>query len=164
MSKKNKIDKTLVEKILDRKKIAYEQVTFETQRHGNVAEMDTTSLTEDERLVYKTLVASGNKTGPIVAVVPLDHHLSLKKFAAVSGNKKVEMLPLKILEQTTGYVHGANTPVGIHEQKHFPIYIEQTAKDQPFMVVSAGKIGRSVKLNPLDLQQVTAATFADLKE
>ena len=64
MAKKAKIDKTLVEKILDRKKVVYESLTFATQRKGDVADLDISSLTENERMVYKTLVASGNKTGP----------------------------------------------------------------------------------------------------
>ncbi len=164
MAKKAKIDKTLVEKILDRKKVVYESLTFATQRKGDVADLDISSLTENKRMVYKTLVASGNKTGPVVAVIPLDHHLSLKKLASVSGNKKVEMIPLKKLVATTGYVHGANTPIGIFEQHHFPIFIEATAENQEAMVVSAGKVGRSIKIKPSDLATVTEATFADLNE
>lgn len=164
MAKKNKIEKTLVEKILDRKKISYEPLTFATKQAGDVLDLDRSSLLDAEQLVFKTLVASGNKTGIIVAVVPISNHLSLKKLATISGNKKVEMVPLKKLVATTGYVHGANTPVGIYEKHHFPIFIEQSIKDDDWMVVSAGKIGRSVKINPQDLAKITEATFADLIE
>ena len=58
------------------------------------------------------MVATGNNTGPLVGVVPMTEHLSMKKLAKASGNKKCEMLPLKKLEKTTGYVHGANTSIG----------------------------------------------------
>ncbi|HCX40298.1 MAG TPA: Cys-tRNA(Pro) deacylase, partial [Lactobacillus acetotolerans] len=120
--KKSKLEKTLVEKILDRDKVPYRQAEFATHKDsGGVAKMDTSILNENEHLVYKTLVCSGNKTGPLVGVVPVTEHLSMKKLAKNSGNKKCEMLPLKKLEKTTGYVHGANTPIGIYFNHHFPI-------------------------------------------
>ncbi|MDF7638984.1 aminoacyl-tRNA deacylase [Lactobacillus sp. ESL0791] len=161
--KKKKIEKTLVEKILDRNHISYRQFEFTTHKDsGGVAQMDTSILDEKEHLVYKTLVCEGNKTGPLVGVVPVTEHLSMKKLAKISGNKKCEMLPLKKLEQTTGYVHGANTPIGIYFNHHFPIYLDQGMEKETEIGVSSGKVGRSVFLKPSDLQKVTDATFGDL--
>ncbi len=89
-NKKNKLEKTLVEKILDQHKIKYHQTSFAvTKDKGGVAQMDTSILEEKEHLVYKTLVCEGNKTGPLVGVVPITEHLSMKKLAKVSGNKKM---------------------------------------------------------------------------
>lgn len=167
MSKKNKnkkLKKTLVEKILDQKKIPYEQKTFKTVQQGDVQQVDTSILDEDRKLVYKTLVCEGNKVSPIVAVIPINDHLSMKKLAKASGNKKCELLPLKKLVPTTGYVHGANTPIGIYEQHHFPIYLSETMKDQPVIIVSSGEVGRSIKINPQDLQKITDGKFVDLVE
>ena len=155
-NKKNKLEKTLVEKILDQHKIKYRQAEFAvSEDKGGVAEMDTS---------IKTLVCEGNKTGPLVGVVPITEHLSMKKLAKVSGNKKCEMLPLKKLAKTTGYVHGANTPIGIYHTHHFPIYLDNSMKEQEEIGVSSGKLGRSVFLNPEDLAKVTSAKFADLLE
>lgn len=163
--KKNKIEKTLVEKILDRNKIPYHQAEFATHKDsGGIAQMDTSILNENEHLVYKTLVCSGNKTGVLVGVIPVTEHLSLKKLAKASGNKKCELLPLKELEKTTGYVHGANTPIGIYFNHHFPIYLDQGMKKETDIAVSSGKVGRSVYLKPDDLQQVTNGIFCDLLE
>lgn len=167
MSKKNKnkkLKKTLVEKILDQKKIPYEQKTFKTVQQGDVQQVDTSILDEDRKLVYKTLVCEGNKVSPIVAVIPINNHLSMKKLAKVSGNKKCELLPLKKLVSTTGYVHGANTPIGIYEQHHFPIYLSETMQSQPIIIVSSGEVGRSIKINPQDLQKITDGMFVDLIE
>lgn len=162
--KKDKLEKTLVEKILDREKVPYRQKQFATKDDKGVARMDTSILDNDEHLVYKTLVATGKNTGPLVGVVPVTEHLDLKKLAKASGNKKVEMLPLKLLEKTTGYVHGANTPIGIYFNDHFPIYLDAQMKNEKEIAVSSGKVGRSVFLSPLDLQRITKAEFVDLLE
>lgn len=167
MSKKNKnkkLKKTLVEKMLDQKKIPYEQKSFKTVQQGDVQQVDTSILDEDRILVYKTLVCEGNKISPVVAVIPINDHLSMKKLAKASGNKKCELLPLKKLVPTTGYVHGANTPIGIYEQHHFPIYLDAKMKNKSQIIVSSGEVGRSIKLNPQDLQKITNATFVDLIE
>ena len=124
----------------------------------------TSILNEDEHLVYKTLACEGNKTGPLVGVIPVTEHLSMKKLAKISGNKKCEMIPLKKLEKTTGYVHGANTPIGIHFTHHYPIYLDDSMKNEKEIGVSSGKVGRSVFLAPSDLQKITEAKFGDLLE
>ncbi len=163
--KKNKLEKTLVEKILDQHKIKYRQAEFAAREDkGGVAQMDTSILNEDEHLVYKTLACEGNKTGPLVGVIPVTEHLSMKKLAKISGNKKCEMIPLKKLEKTTGYVHGANTPIGIHFTHHYPIYLDDSMKNEKEIGVSSGKVGRSVFLAPSDLQKITEAKFGDLLE
>lgn len=163
--KKNKLEKTLVEKILDQHKIKYRQAEFATREDkGGVAQMDTSILNEDEHLVYKTLACEGNKTGPLVGVIPVTEHLSMKKLAKISGNKKCEMIPLKKLEKTTGYVHGANTPIGIHFTHHYPIYLDDSMKNEKEIGVSSGKVGRSVFLAPSDLQKITEAKFGDVLE
>ena len=158
MSKKNKkkkLNKTLIEKMLDQQKIPYKQLQFATVQKGDVKQMDTSILDDEEALVYKTLVCG---------VVPVTEHLSMKKLAKASGNKKCELLPLKKLVATTGYVHGANTPIGIYQKHHFPIYLDSSMKEHDQIAVSSGEVGRSIMINPDDLQKVTNATFVDLLE
>lgn len=162
--KKQQVHKTLVEKILDKAQIPYESLTFATHQEGDVAQLNVDHNGIAEHTIYKTLVLTGNKTGPLVGVVPLDTHIDYKKLSTVSGNKKVGMVPLKDLVKTTGYEHGANTPVGIHETHNYPIYFSHMAQDLPEMIVSAGKIGRSVKIDPKQLVAFLGATFADITE
>lgn len=165
MSKKKKrLKKTQVEQILDQHHVAYQSAIFPTHQDGDVQSLTLSPANEDEHRIYKTLVLSGKTTGPLVGVVPVDSHLDEKALARVSGNKKVEMVPLKKLLQTTGYVHGANTPVGIYEKYHYPIFIDNDAKKSPTIFVSAGKIGRSVEINAEDLAQLVHAQFADLQQ
>ncbi|NMV49613.1 Cys-tRNA(Pro) deacylase [Lactobacillus reuteri] len=163
-NKKSKIKKTQVEQILDKNNIPYEQAEFPTHQGGDVRSMSVDHTGIDEHVIYKTLVLTGNVTGPLVGVIPVDTHLDEKKLAKVSGNKKVNMVPLKNLLKTTGYVHGANTPVGIYEKFQYPIFIDTEAKEQGEIYVSSGKVGRSVKLNAEDLAGLVHATFADLEQ
>lgn len=162
--KKARLKKTQVEQILDKHKIPYRQIEFPTVQDGDVRSMKVDHLGIDEHRIYKTLVLEGPTTGPVVGVVPIDAHLNEKALAKVSGNKKVEMVPLKKLVKTTGYVHGANTPVGIYEKHHYPIYIDQAAQAEATIFVSSGQIGRSVEVSATDLAQLVDATFADLQQ
>ncbi|MFD1484213.1 Cys-tRNA(Pro) deacylase [Lacticaseibacillus baoqingensis] len=162
MAKHKKDDKTLVEKMLDKQNIAYTSYTFPTAAAGDVQQLQVDHLDIPEHQIYKTLVLIGNKTGPLVGVVPLDRHIDYKKLSKASGNKKVGMVPLKDLVKTTGYEHGANTPIGIHARHKYPIYLGVEAKDQSQIIVSAGKIGRSVGIAPKDLIKAVRAEYADI--
>ncbi|GAF37180.1 Cys-tRNA(Pro) deacylase [Lentilactobacillus farraginis] len=162
--KRNKVHKTLVEQILDKHKIPFEQMTFPTHQEGDVEQISVDHLDQDEHQIFKTLVLTGKTTGPVVGVVPVDEHLDEKKLAKVSGNKKVTMVPLKDLLKTTGYQHGANTPIGIWEKFKYPIYIDQEAREMGQIIVSSGQIGRSVKVDAEQMRQLVHGTFADLKE
>ncbi|MBF0777366.1 aminoacyl-tRNA deacylase [Streptococcus cuniculi] len=154
-SKKKKIKKTLVEQILDKAGIAHDSLEI------NALEG---KLPEDvaEYQIYKTLALTGDKTGPVIGIVPITEHLSEKALAKISGNKKVSMIPQKDLEKTTGYVHGANNPVGIRQRHAFPIYIDQSALELGQMIVSAGEIGRSIRIDSQALADFVGANFADL--
>lgn len=155
MSKQTKLKKTLVEQILDKTNIAY------TSWAINALEGKLTEHVEPHT-IYKTLALIGDKTGPLIGIIPITEHLSEKKLAKVSGNKKVTMIPQKDLQKTTGYVHGANNPVGIRQHHAYPIYIDETAQNLPSMLVSAGEVGRSVAINPKELADFVHATFTDL--
>lgn len=78
VQKEKKVKKTLVEQILDKNKISYEQATFPTHQEGDVAQLSVDHSNIDEHLIYKTLVLEGNTTGPVVGVLPVDYHLDEK--------------------------------------------------------------------------------------
>lgn len=157
MAKKSKPKKTLVEQILTKAKIDHIGLQINA--------LDEHSSHSFERSqIYKTLALTGDKTGPIIGILPITEHLSEKKLAKISGNKKVSMIPQKDLEKTTGYIHGANNPVGIHQKHHFPIFIDQSALERENIIVSAGEVGRSVQINAKDLATFVDASFADLQE
>lgn len=157
MAKKVTFKKTLVEQILTKAKIPFESLNFNGLEKGELSD-------ELRQSIFKTLALSGDKSGPVIGIVPITEHLSEKKLAKISGNKKVAMIPQKDLEKTTGYIHGANNPVGIRQKHNFPIYIDQRALDMGDIVVSAGELGRSIRINSQELANFVAAQFADLCE
>jgi len=104
--------KTNAARILDRLKIAYELREYEVDESDLSAVHMASVSGLDIKMVYKTLVARGDKTGVIMAVIPGAEELSLKKLAAVSANKRVEMVHLKEVFELTGYVRGGCSPLG----------------------------------------------------
>ena len=111
-------------------------------------------------MVFKTLVARGDKTGVIMAVIPGAMEVDLKALAAASGNKRVEMVHLKEVQTLTGYVRGGCSPLGA--KKEYPVYIDSHAKDQDIIAVSAGIRGEQLLLAPSDLSKATHAIVASI--
>jgi len=157
MSKKVKVKKTLVEQILTKASIEHQGIQI------NALEGELPSEYERSH-IFKTLALLGDKTGPVIGIVPITEHLSEKKLAKISGNKKVSMIPQKDLEKTTGYIHGANNPVGIHQKHNYPIYIDESALELEKMIVSAGEVGHSIIITPQDLANFVNANFVDILE
>ena len=118
------------------------------------------ALGMDPETVFKTLVARGDKTGPLVFCIPVAESLDLRKAAAASGNKRVELVPLKELLGLTGYVRGGCSPIGM--KKHYPTCIDETAQLFDEIAVSAGMRGEQLILSPLDLAAFVGAAFSDL--
>lgn len=157
MVKKNKPKKTLVEQILTKAQITYDSLDF----NGLEAQLP---QPVERATIFKTLALQGDKTGPIIGLVPVTAQLSEKKLAQLTGNKKVAMIPQKNLEKTTGYIHGANNPVGIRQKHAFPIIIDQSALDLGQIIVSAGELGRSIRIDSQELAAFVKATFADIQQ
>jgi len=155
MAKKVKVKKTLVQQILTKAGINHTGIQI------NALEGEMPQGYEKSQ-IFKTLALLGDKTGPIIGILPITEHLSEKKLAKISGNKKVSMIPQKDLEKTTGYIHGANNPVGIRQKHNYPIFIDQTALQLKEMIVSAGEVGHSIIINPQDLATFVKAEFADM--
>ena len=155
-----KIQKTNVARLLDKAKVAYELIPYEVDENDLAAQHVADSLHEDIRQVFKTIVLHGDKSGFLVCVVPGDTEVDLKKAARVSGNKKVEPLPLKELLPTTGYIRGGCSPIGM--KKYFPTYFHRTATDFPHIYVSAGQRGLQIRIAPQDLIRESRGEVADL--
>ncbi|AFQ46401.1 Cys-tRNA(Pro) deacylase [Desulfosporosinus meridiei] len=147
--------KTNAARILDKNRIPYELKEYV------VDESDLSAVTVANKVglsieqVYKTLVARGDKTGVIVACIQGDHELYLKGLAALSGNKKVEIVSLKEVLPLTGYIRGGVSPIGM--KKSYPVYIDSSITNQEKVSVSAGLRGFQLYLNPHDLISITKA-------
>lgn len=154
------MQKTNVMRMLDKAKIPYRTVEYEVDESdlSGVHIAQTTGMNPD--MVFKTLVAKGDKTGFLVFCIPCDKEVDLKKAAKISNNKKVEFLHLKDLLPTTGYIRGGCSPIGM--KKKFPTYIHETACTFETISVSGGQRGLQVILSPTALCDFTSAQFCDL--
>ena len=139
-----KIEKTNAARLLDRAKIPYELVPYAVDEEHLSAQHVAEQLGEDIESVFKTLVLKGDRTGYFVCVVPGHHEVDLKAAARVSGNKKVDLIPMKELLPVTGYIRGGCSPVGM--KKSFPTFIHRSVEGRPFIYVSAGVRGLQLKI------------------
>ena len=155
-----KINKTNVARLLDKAKIDYQLIPYEVDESDLSAIHVAEQLGEDVIHVFKTLVLKGDKAGFFVCVIPGHEEVDLKLAAKVSGNKNCEMIPMKELLATTGYIRGACSPIGM--KKHFPTFIHETCLEYSFIYVSAGQRGLQIKLAPSDLIKEVAATVCKL--
>ena len=147
--------KTNAARLLDQAKINYELLTYEVDEEDlSAVHLAETSGQSVER-IFKTLVLEGNKISPIVCVITGDKELDLKIVAKVSGNKKVDLIPMKSLLSLTGYIRGACSPIGM--KKLYPTYIHETCLNFDTIFVSAGQRGVQIEINPLDLVKVVKA-------
>ena len=155
-----KIDKTNAARLLDRAKIAYELIPYRVDEEHLAATHVAEQLGEPIECVFKTLVLKGDRTGHFVCVIPGDREVDLKAAARVSGNKKCDLIPMKELLPTTGYIRGGCSPIGM--KKPFPVFIHTTAADYPYIYISAGIRGLQIKIAPEALIGFVRATVADL--
>ncbi|MBR1804952.1 MAG: Cys-tRNA(Pro) deacylase [Selenomonadaceae bacterium] len=158
MSKKTK--KTNAARILDGLGIGYEIKTYAVDEDdlSAVHVAETAGLNID--MIFKTLVARGDKTGIIMAVIGGGEELDLKALARASGNKSVEMIALKELLPLTGYVRGGCSPLGA--KKNYPVFVDSRALSQEKISISAGQRGMQIVIKPQDLIVAANATVADL--
>ena len=155
-----KTDKTNAARLLDKAGITYNLIPYEFDENDLAAQHVADSLGQPIERVFKTLVLHGDKTGHIVCVVPGNGEVDLKALAKASGNKKVEMIPMKDLLSVTGYIRGGCSPVGM--KKRFPTYFHTTALDFDTIYVSAGVRGLQIEIAPADLIGFVGATVASV--
>ena len=154
------LKKTNAMRLLDAAKVTYTVRTYDFDESDLSGVHAAEALGMPPETVFKTLVARGDKTGFAVFCIPVAEELDLKKAARVSGNKAVEMLHVKELLPTTGYIRGGCSPIGM--KKKFPTYLDETAMLFPEIAVSAGQRGMQLLLHPDTLCVFIEAAYADL--
>lgn len=154
------VKKTNAMRMLDSAKIPYEVRTYEFEETDLAGVHAADAVGMPYETVFKTLVARGDKTGFVVFCIPVAEELDLKKAARASKNKSVELLHVKDLLPTTGYIRGGCSPVGM--KKQYPTVFHETAAGLDTVIVSAGRIGFQVELAPADLIGLVRGAYADI--
>lgn len=152
--------KTNAMRMLDKKKIPYEVVSYECDKF--IDGLHSAAMTGNPvEKSFKTLVMQGKSKQFYVFVIPIALEVDLKKAARAVGEKSVEMIHVKDITKITGYVRGGCSPLGM--KKLFPTVIHESAREYEHIYVSGGRVGVSLKINPLQLAEVVSADFADIR-
>ncbi len=160
MAKDN--NKTNVMRILDKEKISY-QFYFYDHEDGKIDGVSVAhKLGQKVEQVFKTLVTRGASKEFYVFVVPVAKELNLKAAAKSVGEKSVEMIHVDEINKTTGYIRGGCSPVGM--KKLFRTVIDSSCEQLQTIIVSGGKIGTQVEVDPRALLALIHGTTAAIAE
>jgi Cys-tRNA(Pro)/Cys-tRNA(Cys) deacylase len=154
------MEKTNAARFLDNLRIEYRLMEYEVDESDVSAEAVAKKTNLPLEQVFKTLVARGDKSGIILACIPGGGQLDLKRLSEISGNKKVEMVPVKEIQALTGYIRGGVSPIGT--KKHYPVYLDESALKFPFIAISAGVRGSQILLDPKHLLKAVGAHISSI--
>ena len=155
------MEKTNVMRILDQKKIKYECFEYPHTDGVCVDGIEVAMLLDqDPNQVFKTLVTVSNTKHYYVCVVGVAHELDLKKCAKAFNVKSLEMIPVKEINNITGYIRGGCSPIGM--KKAFPTIIDESALLYENIIFSGGKIGLQIEMNPKDLEKLIRVSFKEI--
>ena len=152
-----RMTKTNAARLLDSLGIAYEIREYEVDPDDLTAEAVARKIGFPAEQVFKTLVVRGERNGISFAVVAGDQELDLKALAQLSGDKKVDLVPLKEVQPLTGYIRGGVTVLGA--RREYPVYVDETIELFDRVSVSAGMRGAQILIAPADYIRVTNATI-----
>jgi Cys-tRNA(Pro)/Cys-tRNA(Cys) deacylase len=152
--------KTNAARLLDSLGIPYEVREYEVDPDDLAAESVARKVGMPPEQVFKTLVARGDKHGVCFAVVPGDQQLDLKALAQLSGDKKIDTVPLKEVQPLTGYIRGGVTALAA--KKAYPVFADETLELFDTISISAGVRGAQLILSPIDYIRATAAQLGPI--
>ena len=155
-----KPDKTNALRILDREKIPYETLSYPPSDEHLDGISVAALVGEDARRVFKTLILLGEDRQHYVCVIPSTNELDLKAAAALFKIKSLRMVAVSELKSLTGYVRGGCSPVGM--KKSFATALDICAQTLPYILVSGGRIGLQVKIDPKDLCAACQARYGKI--
>lgn len=159
MAKKDK-NKTNVMRILDKAKLPYTPHEYDHEDGAVDGVTVAARLGQKVEEVFKTLVCRGHSGDYCVFVIPVAEELDLKKAARAAGEKSVEMIHVKDINSVTGYVRGGCSPIGM--KKAFKTVFDKSCESIEHIIVSAGKIGYQIEMEPETLISFVRGSAADI--
>lgn len=152
--------KTNAVRLLDSLDVHYELREYAVDPDDLAAETVAAKIGMPPEQVFKTLLARGDRNGPCFAVIPGNYELDLKALAKLSGDRKMELVPLKEVQPMTGYIRGGVTVLGA--RKEYPVFADETIELWDVVSVSAGVRGMQVLLAPGDYLRITNAAIGEI--
>jgi Cys-tRNA(Pro)/Cys-tRNA(Cys) deacylase len=154
------MSKTNACRILDGLGISYQLREYEVDADDLSAENVAAKVGLPPEQVFKTLAVKGDRNGIAVAVIPGNYELDCKALAHLTGDRKIELLPLKQVQSVTGYIRGGVTALGM--KKDYPVFADETMELWDTVCVSAGQRGLQIVIAPADYLRATAATVGEV--
>lgn len=151
--------KTNAMRILDKNKIHYRINLYECEDFIDGVHI-ADQLGQEYAKSFKTLVMMGKSRQYYVFALPVDKEVDMKKAAKVVGEKSLEMVHVKEINQITGYIRGGCTPIGM--KKNYPTVVQESAQAFDEIIISGGRLGAQIFLAPDDLIRVTRGKYADI--
>lgn len=152
--------KTNAARLLDQLGLRYELREYEVDPEDLSAETVARKVGLPAEQVFKTLVARGDRVGVLLAVVAGDAELDPKALARLTGDRRVEVVPLKEVQPLTGYVRGGVTALAA--RRSYPVFLDDSALLYDVISVSAGVRGTQLLLAPADYVTATRATVGPI--
>jgi len=148
-------------RVLEQHNVPYDPIEFDNTIHD--AELLAQAVGVAPHIVFKTLVVDTGDKKPLLALVPANLHLNLKALAKVAGYKKLHMAKHADAEKWTGLQTGGISPLMLI-QKQWPVFLDDSAKELPHMLLSAGQRGLNLKVVPADLIGILNPTLAAIAD
>ena len=149
-----------VTRLLDNRDVPY--TCFDLPRHKLGADKVAELLNVPLSIIYKSIVIERKKTGkPILAVVPGDKEVDLKRLAKAVGEKKVSPAAQKAAENLTKLQAGGISPLALIN-RGFEIVIDKSILEQEMVHISGGELGVNIRLSARDLVTLTSASLAKI--
>ena len=147
--------------ILEDAGIPYEVTSYDSEGFASAVDV-AQKLSVSPDSIFKTLVARGERTGVVLALVPGERTLELRKLAHLMGDKRAEMVDPSELPRLTGYIRGGVSPLG--GKRDYPTFMDESAYQHEKIYVSAGVRGVQIRISPAELVKATRARVADIVE
>jgi len=152
--------KTNAVRLLDQMHIGYELREYAVDPQDLAAETVAAKIGLPAEQVFKTLVARGDRNGICMAVIPGNTELDLKALAQATGDRSIQLVPVRELQLLTGYIRGGVTALAA--KKEYPVFTDETIELFEIISISGGVRGMQILLAPLDYLRATKATLASL--
>jgi Cys-tRNA(Pro)/Cys-tRNA(Cys) deacylase len=149
--------KTNAARKLDTLGIRYELREYEVDPDDLSAETVAAKVGLPPEQVFKTLVLRGDRNGVCLAVIPGNTEVNAKALARLTGDRRIDMVPLKDVQPLTGQIRGGVTAIG--QTRGYPVYADESIELFDTISISAGVRGTQILLAPAAyLRAVNAVT------
>ena len=148
------VSETPATQMLKAHKVVFTEHAYEYLEHGG-AQHSAEVLGFDPFMVVKTLIMQDQDARPLVVLMHGNRKVSTKNLARQIGAKSVEPCAPEVANRHSGYLVGGTSPFATRKQ--MPVYIDESILALPRILITGGRRGYLVGLDPQVCLQLLAA-------